>query len=156
LKLLIFVLEVENLPDEEFREWPLHCTLVYWFKYGGDMTELIQKFTEFFADFDSQELLGGSTAYFGPRQDLAVTLVNKTQSLQKFHDETVNKVLELSGEFESDEFMRSNFTPHVTEHGGRKLENGTPHVSKGVYLVESLSESPKIRKLVHKFSLKES
>lgn len=157
----VLVLEVEEINLEPFNEWKLHCTLVPWFEYKGDSEELFTKLRELFKSKTPINLKSKEEVFFGKNKNIAVNLLEKTQKIISLHNQTVHLLESIGSQFntsyghnvQTKKYILDNYTPHVTHHAGRKLAENNVRISSNVYLVKSISESPKIRQVVQKYKL---
>lgn len=151
---LILVLEVEPIETGTvFRQWPLHCTLVPWFHYEGGIITIQKELETFFSAQQPLWLVGAEEAMFGPSRDVMVNKLVSSNELLQLHNKTLQKLQELGAVFSAEHYVGNGYQPHVTQHGGRKLRKGQRHLSRAVYLVESVDERTKQRKVVSRLEL---
>lgn len=151
---LILVLEVEPIETGAiFREWPLHCTLLHWFHYDGRIVTIQRALETFFRTQQPVWLIGAEEAMFGPSRDVLVNKLVGSNELLQLHNKTLQKLQELGVVFSAEHYADNGYQPHVTQHGGRKLRKGQRHLSRAVYLVESVDERTKQRKVVSRLEL---
>jgi 2'-5' RNA ligase len=131
----------------QFTQWPLHMTLVPWFKASDEKTvqEIVQNATSVHHPFS---VTIGERAYFGPAGKLPVLKIVNTPDLQSLHESVLQAVkdagLQIEGRYTGD-----NYSPHVTQQAGKDAEGVLQFDC--VYIAEALPQG--YRKIVAKLEL---
>lgn len=100
-------------PNDSFLAWPLHLTLVPWFKIPEPA---LPATNQSIAELLTQPMVldGTKSARLGRRQ-VPITLVDdKSGHLKQLHRQLLNIITEAGGKVTAKGHLEDNFSPHVT------------------------------------------
>jgi len=128
-----------------FQEWPLHITIVPWFRaqpVTGVLTILMQ---EKLTDIEPFTAVLGEEAHFGHKGQKLVNVVEAVPPLRAIekavrgvlHTEQAWIVAETTG-------ATHRFRPHVTTQQSRRLQQGDIIPCQAIYVVEQMGEHKQI------------
>jgi hypothetical protein len=140
---LIFVVFVEAVADNAVflrTDWPLHITLVRFDVDSPDGADPAVGAAAL-ADGPARRALGarltaGEDAGFGRNGSVPVSLIEPQPDLQALHEELVAAVGSLGGKVLTPGHTLSGYRPHVSHHGGRRLNPGEEVVLDRIALVD--------------------
>lgn len=120
----------------QFTRWPLHMTVLPWFK-APDLEIVIRRLKPLVAAHKPLTLQIGERAYFGPAGKLPVMRLENTAGLQAMHMELLAAVTEAGWLLEG-RYTGERYTPHVTQQAGHDAA-GKLYFDK-VYIAEALPQ----------------
>jgi len=132
----LFTLEVEPLKvGATYDELPLHCTLMprFWSSLGA--VELGSKVQKLLDNRPPVVLRAYESTLLGPKQ-VAANLIELTNELSSLNMSLYELLNELGVTYDNPAWVGKGHIFHVTEREHEKLEIGTTHLSKAVYLIE--------------------
>lgn len=137
--------EVGNI----FRDWPLHITIVPWFRAEVTTEKLAQKLRSGIQNVGSITVDIGPEARFGGRRKL-VNLVQAPSPLEDI-EKTVRHVLRGEDAWIVDETTkkRSPFRPHVTAQSSDRLHESDSFVCSYIYIIEQKGDCKKVTGRIH-------
>lgn len=113
---IVHFIDIAKVPYEfPYTEWPLHVTLLSNFTLGEPIEFLDSKLREFTLHHKPFNLMADGEALFGPKQNIAVTLIKPNNTLQNVHDELASITSGLGAVFDEPAFMGAGFRPHATK-----------------------------------------
>lgn len=150
---MTFLKPIEVGAEFKMADWPLHITLADVFAIELK-TGIQQKLTNLLAEQPSLVLSVGQDATLGTTN---VALINKDNGLQYLHNKIVD-VLELNGaEFNTPEFTRTGFLPHLTVQKSGRLNAGDKFEITSISLVDMFPAGDwQQRKVLNNFNLKQA
>ena len=138
---------------ETYDSFPLHCTLVHWFKTNKsyqDIDELIRPALKKVSPFTVTSV---TPAMYGPNFDIPVHLIKKTTTLDSLHKQLVS-ALEPCNPTHTIPYIGDGYGPHVTDTDKQALTPGESHTITNIYLLEALDpEDTRMRKVIKKYRL---
>jgi hypothetical protein len=140
---LIFVAFVETVADHAVflrTDWPLHITLVRFDADSPDSADPTERVAAL-ADAPARRALGasltvGEDAGFGRNGSVPVSLIQPQPDLQALHEQLVAAVGSLDGKVLTPAHTLSGYRPHVSHHGGKRLNPGDAVVLDRIALVD--------------------
>lgn len=148
----------KSLPDGHeysMKDWPLHVTLADVFAIDGKWTSLFK---------DLNLILDNESAFFskatvkdlfGDDRSTKVILIEKTSELQNLHKMIISVLEKHGAVFNSPEYVKEGFKPHVTEQAESKLRIGDIVEFSSLTLVDMFpNEDPYQRKVLGTVYLK--
>jgi hypothetical protein len=114
-------------PGTQFHmaEWPLHTTLADVFAIDLESTHIIQQLKELLATIRPLKLIAGQITNLESNNNfITVTLLNRTEELQALHEMLIELLEKNRAVFNSPEYTRNGFLPHVTVQAAGKLACG--------------------------------
>lgn len=110
---------------EQFRKWPLHVTILPWFRTHLDPHELQALLQEHTRGVDAFTAMMGATAQFGYHDQVPVRVVNEPNDFRKLH----NHLFEALSHDERILFLDTShcgphFKAHITLHHAEPLREG--------------------------------
>ena len=144
----ILAIGVDSLDEgSEFREWPLHITLVPWFEEAKQpqLSDGLETVAGYIRPFEAKL---GARALFGAQQDVPVWTIEENRSLQSLHNHTLTVVYDANGQLDYS-YVGYHYKPHITV---RQNENIDPvqHISQ-MALVDDLGNG--LRRVTEVFEL---
>lgn len=131
--------------------WPLHVTLVDVFATDWTVEEMMKELGELLASYPSASVcsIAKNDVFFGEKHDVRVTLLEKTTSLEKLHNDLLN-MLEVGGlRLNNPEFAGETFRPHATVQRHTRLKEGDQVVVHAITLIDMFPEgNPYNRKIL--------
>jgi 2'-5' RNA ligase len=127
---------IDQLPaGAEFKDWPLHVTVVPWFRIEASADKLAEDIKASLAGLSSFEVRMGRKATFGNHKT-----VNLVQQPSPFDDieASVRMVLKRQDAWLADETtkQRRPYKPHVTAQKGTRMNEGDSFWCDRVYIIE--------------------
>lgn len=143
---------IEDLPDGyeySMKDWPLHVTLADVFAIDGVWTDLLKDLERrfksqatFFSDLVANDL-------FGEYRSIKVKLLRKTDELQKLHDNIIRVLERHDVAFNSPQYTKAGFKPHLTEQSNGSLHIGDIVELRSITLIDMFpNEDPYRRKVL--------
>ncbi len=120
-----------------FRFWPLHITLVPWFK-AGNAESVAAAIAPVVAAVTPFTVTAGERAMFGPRQNVPVRRIKASAALQSLHGLLLDAVEEQGWEV-AGRYTGKHYTPHVTQKAGRDAEEQI--FISNIHIVEAMPQS---------------
>jgi len=130
---------------QTFHDWPLHITIVPWFRTQPTTGVLSIAIQEKLAGIEPFTANIGEEAGFGHKGKKLVNLVDLPSPLQKI-EHIARDVLHAAGSWIVDETTQQKrpFRPHVTVQGSNRLHKGDTVACKTLYIVEQQGEHKEI------------
>jgi len=121
--------------DGSFKDWPLHITIVPWFRLELTSSDLVKQLSSKLKDLESFSVTLGEEAKMG--RNKTVTLVNLPTPLEEI-ESCVRRFLKDHGAWLVDETTQRprSFKPHVTYQKGIGLKSGERIAINELQLVE--------------------
>lgn len=149
----VIVQLLEEVPEgTEFAmsEWPLHVTVVGVFATDWSIPDMAERLMTLLIGRRSFATYAKDEAYFGPNQDIRVTLVEKTEELAKLHGD-VCALLERGGlRLNDPQFAREGFRPHATVQEHAALQSGETVVFDALTIIDMFPNGDPHRRKVLK------
>lgn len=132
-----------------FAAWPLHVTVVPWFRVALSNDEILVGLQEAVAGIHPFTVIMDGDAHFGRRGQKPVSLVVLPSSLVGI-ERTVRRFLKAHGAWLVDETTkrRQTYRPHVTVQGNERLQHGDEFGCDKLYVVEQLGGAKTVSVLV--------
>lgn len=120
-----------------FTAWPLHITVLPWFRLAVNNQALTQKLTQLLTDFGPFKAIIEGEAYFGHRRSKLVNLVRPAEELM-IAERRIRSWLHEQAAWLVDETTkrRHRFRPHVTAQGSRRVHEGEAYAIERLSVVE--------------------
>lgn len=136
---LVCVFAEPHEPGDCFLTWPLHITVVPWFRAEIGSDALAAAIGKHVASITPFVVTMGSEAHFGRQGRKLVSLVELPSPLETL-ERQVRAVLRTYDAWIVDETTkrRQPFRPHVTAQGDERLFHGDSFVCDQLYIVEQL------------------
>jgi 2'-5' RNA ligase len=125
----------------KFKDWPLHVTIVPWFRSRLDATTLSDEIKKGISNFSKFEFEIDDVAYFGKNQNKEVNLISSSLALNRL-EQIVRQIIKANSAWIVDQTARlkHDFRPHVTVQRDQRLHKGDRIVCSRLYLIEQLGE----------------
>ena len=122
---------------DTFTDWPLHVTVVPWFRVSLSTEELAKCLTDALSGVQPFEVVMSVEALFGSRQNKTVNIVWLPSPLQTI-EKRVRKLLRNRKAWLVDETTKQHekYVPHVTAQKDERLYEGDCFVVDRLYVVE--------------------
>lgn len=116
--------EVAEGTEFVMSEWPLHVTVVGVFAIDWSVPEMTERLTTLLMGRSSVVAHAMGEAYFGPNEDIRVTLLEKTEELAKLHSDICALLERGRLKLNDPQFAREGFRPHATVQKRGMLNSG--------------------------------
>jgi hypothetical protein len=118
-----------------FTDWPLHITIVPWFRTEVELAVLVAELESKLSRIDGFDVVMGSQVIFG--RGKSVSLVEKPTPLTEV-EEIVRSCLKNHNACIVDETTKRHhtFRPHVTEQRTERLKRGDYFFCDRLYIIE--------------------
>jgi 2'-5' RNA ligase len=128
----------------QFRQWPLHVTLVPWFRLASDSESLAHGLELALRNLAPFTVRAGSAAHFGPRKRL-VRLLEASEELRTV-EHKVRSYLHKKRAWLVDETTKRHydFRPHVTARAEQQLGADAQLRVERLYIVEQKGDYKEI------------
>lgn len=112
---IVHFIDKSKVPSEfPSSEWPLHVTLLANFTLGMSLERLESDLRNFALREKPYDITVDGEALFGPKQNVAVSLIQPNQSIQKMHEALSSIASKLGAVFDEPAFMGEGYRPHAT------------------------------------------
>jgi 2'-5' RNA ligase len=141
----IFCLLIEpKQASETFSDWPLHLTIIPWFRTGTASEQLAAELHQRLGELQPFDVVVDGEAKFGARKRL-VNLVAEPTPLH-FIEHAARGLLHKLDAWLVDESTRQRrpFRPHVTEQASGRLHTGDSFRVEALYFVEQKGDYKEI------------
>ncbi|MGX1162858.1 2'-5' RNA ligase superfamily protein [Arthrobacter sp. SLBN-100] len=154
---LILVAFVEPVTDGLVfprTQWPLHITLL---RFDVDSDGVVEQVAALAAPH-AEAALGaaltvGKDAGFGRNGSVPVNLIQPQPDLQTLHGQLVATVGRLGGKILTPAHTLSGYRPHVSHHGGKRLNPGDAVVLDRIALVDMAPDGDRtVRRILRLWS----
>lgn len=134
---LVCVLVEPLLAGQTFKQWPLHVTIVPWFRTEVETHNLNTEFKKLLSEMPAFEVSIGKTTQFGYRKDKTVALVRLPNPLTKI-ERMVRRALKSHKAWLADETTKSRrgYRPHVTDQTDKCLRENDKFYCDRLYTIE--------------------
>ena len=149
---LVCALVHELAVGETFEDWPLHVTIVPWFKPRVGEAVLLGHLAQAVKDQLAFSATVGKDAYFGAK---AVSLMQQIPHWQRIQEAAFAVVGEDAVPTAPYNFVGSNFKPHMTVQKDLRLHPGDTFVCDALYVIEHTGEG-RLKKVVGKVAFHEA
>jgi 2'-5' RNA ligase len=131
----IFIEPVQ--PGLRFVEWPLHITLIPWFRAKLSSDELAEAIRQKLQAVNSFTLTVSEDAHFGYRGQKIVSLIQLPSPLEAIALK-LRQILKTQKAWLVDESTKAvfSFRPHITVQGNKRLSKGDSFMCHMVAIVE--------------------
>lgn len=129
---------VEDKPiNAKFEDWPLHVTILPWFRSKQTSPNLISGLEKELSDIKPFESVVGASDKFGYRKDKLVNLI-ELPSIFLNVEKVVRQFIKKEASWLVDESTRKRheYRPHVTIQKTTHLSEGDKFNTNNLYLVE--------------------
>jgi hypothetical protein len=136
---LVCVLPKPLAVHNEFKNWPLHVTIVPWFRLGLDTRQITNDLSEVLYSVKSfSVVMSEENVRFGHQKGKLATLVRLPSPLIEI-EQIVRSYLRNQNAWmvdESTKRLRCAFRPHITAQLNGSLHEGDSFWCDGLYIVE--------------------
>lgn len=128
----------------EFSDWPLHLTIVPWFRNGMASDDLTAQFERALQGVGPFEMKVDGEARFGRRKKL-VNLIETPSPITKV-EQIIRRSLQDNDSWIVDETtkIRRHFRPHITEQNYARVQSGDKISVDRLYIVEKRGDYKEI------------
>lgn len=141
--LLAFILEPLE-KGSQFIAWPLHITLVPWFRTAHKEAQILYDTKTAVEQFEPFTVRGVQRAQFGWRGSVAVTAV-ASPALHDLHRALLGTLERGQYQLMNTRHMGDSFQPHVTKKGNVEFKPGHELLLDRVYLIKAPISNPRTR-----------
>ena len=122
------------------RKYPLHVTVVPWFKLGSAIKEnLFTSISKVTKETKPFQFSVEDEALFGPENDVPVNLVAKNEDLTKLHLKLAYKI-EASGAIIESNYAKDLYRPHISHTGALRTQPGDTYLLDDLALLQLLPD----------------
>lgn len=118
-------------PDDSFAQWPLHVTLVPWFK-PLDLKQFTKELKGKAGDYRQITSTVGEQRIWGPH---TVNIIDRVPMLQELHAELLALVRMHGRLLINEQYTGENYTPHITHQGAVSAMEGHMVTLGTIYLI---------------------
>ena len=138
MKEYLFVSFLEQSKAERFKAWPLHVTLVPWFKSDY---ETARKVADSVSSRNKQFTVRAlGRASFGPSNNIPVRLIEKSPEIITLHTSLLTHLDEEGVSYRGLRYVAGNYEPHVTVRSGNVSVVSSEIRIDSITIVEKVSE----------------
>jgi 2'-5' RNA ligase len=129
----------------QFKTWPLHITVVPWFRLDAPSDAMAQGLEQALHTIRPFEATGADQTMFGPRRQRPATLLQQPTPFSDI-EQKVRTYLHKKRAWLVDETtkLRREYRPHVTAQRERRLEQGTVFQCERLYIVEQKGDHKEV------------
>jgi len=141
---------VESLAvGSRFTAWPLHVTIVPWFRLALSSDDVLMGLQKVTASIHPFTVVMDDDARFGRHKQKLVNLVSLPSPLNSV-EQAVRKFLKASGAWLVDETTKRRlpYRPHVTAQGNEGLQRSAGFWCEKLYLIEQLGSAKTVAGIV--------
>lgn len=120
---------------------PLHLTHIDSFETEMKPSELINKLSVLLENQRALTVTAVADKMYGPNKDIPVTELELTLELKTLHDTLVGFLSDEGIVLRNPQFNGSNFTPHVSVYGEKRVAVGQDVVISDVSLATKVSDA---------------
>lgn len=133
----------------QFKEWPLHVTLVPWFRNGLATNEIASRLGQELRTLSSFKVVMGESRRFGHNKDKDASLVELPSPLMDI-EQSVRHVLKGVDSWLVDETtrVRRAYVPHVAAQKSARMRAGDECLCDRLYIVEQLGGMKRIDEVI--------
>ncbi len=129
--------------------WPLHATVVDVFAIGWDLPMMIEKLEALLVAHKQATSVTVEDKLFGPKKQVQVVLLQKTDSLIKLHYDLLDLLQQGKLKLNNPQFAREGFLPHSTVEKHARLNKGDTVTFNALTLIDMFpDEDPYQRKVL--------
>lgn len=130
-------------PGDQFKQWPLHVTVVPWFRVDVGSGDLADQLRETLCYLKAFQVVMGDEGSMG--RDKTVNMVSRPTPFIEI-EEAVRSSLKGYSAWLVDETTkrRRDYQPHVTAQPGQRLYRGDTFMCQALYIVEQKGEHKEV------------
>lgn len=148
----IFLDDIE--PHTIFHPGLLHLTLIPWFVTDQSDQAVIDCFRSSFSGLSKFELCLSKRTMFGPKDNIAVSLVQPSEELTKLHQLSLDCFDLVDGRWAvKNPYIGTEFMPHIRRRPGTRLTEGQVISVAAIDLIKARREEDHLRELAAKVEL---
>lgn len=156
-KYTIICLLEEIMEGHEFSStnWPLHITLADTFSISKSSKDLIRLIVKLAKKFSPINIESTNNEFFGPNQDIKVTVYENNEYITKLHFEILDALQYLGVVFNDPQYTREGYKPHSTVQKHNEIKVGTKELISNLAIVDMFhNKDSNQRKILKKVILK--
>lgn len=152
---IVHFIDKSQVPSEfPSSEWPLHVTLLANFTLGKSIEQLDSELKNFASQENPYEIMADGEALFGPKKNVAVSLIQPNQNIQKMHVALKKVISSLGAVFDEPAFTGEGYRPHATIQVNSRLLDKQLVTLDNFTLVDMFPDSDiKRRKIIKTYKL---
>lgn len=143
---------LEDIPEGtqfSMSDWPLHVTLADVFAIGWSVPTMTEKLAALLSSHEQAMSTAKKDTFFGPEKQTKVTLLEKTPSLLKLHNDVISLLEQGGFKPNNPQFIREGFLPHATVQKRSRLIEGDTVTFNAVTLIDMFpNKDPYQRKIL--------
>jgi 2'-5' RNA ligase len=131
-------------------DWPLHVTNVDTFAIGWDVPTMIRELEGLLANHPQAASVAESNTFFGSDTQTQVTLLQKTDSLTRLHNDVLALLKNGGLRLNDPQFAGEGFVPHSTVQKQAKLHKGDQVVFNALTIIDMFPDKDPYQRKVLK------
>jgi len=147
---LVCALVRPMMVGESFARWPLHVTIVPWFRLPDSSEMIASGLAQALATIQSFQVRADGEAMMGPRRQRHARLMQQPTPLSDI-EQKVRTYLHKKRAWLVDETTKRKYQyrPHVTDQGSGALQEGDTFWCDRLYIIEQKGDYKEIMSEVH-------
>jgi hypothetical protein len=130
-------------------QWPLHVTIVDTFAIEWDIPMTIRELESLLASHEQAISVAEGDTFFGPDKQTQVTLLQKTDSLARLHNDVIALLKNGGLRLNDPQFADEGFVSHSTVQKHARLHEGDQVVFNALTIIDMFpGEDPYQRKVL--------
>lgn len=152
---IVHFVEIDKVPREfPYTEWPLHITLLANFTIAQPLDTLLEALKLYAQQTKPFEIVVSGEAAFGPKQNVAVSLIRPSEAIKKIHGDFADITKDLGAEYDAPQYMGEGFRPHATIQTDSRLNDNQTIPLHSYTLVDMYPDNNiERRKIIKTFEL---
>lgn len=142
---LVCVLVTKLKNGAVFTQWPLHITLVPWFRCDVSIEQLVELLSASLEEAQPFDIEVAGEAAFGYQGRKKVSLIKQPSPLEDV-EQRIRHILKQHSSWIVDESTKAkrSFRPHVTFQQDERLHEGDHFLCDRLYIVEQAGEHKRV------------
>lgn len=141
--LIAFMLEPMDKGDT-FIRWPLHITLVPWFRTPNETAQIVYDISDAATKFKPISSRGIQRARFGWRRKVQVTALASSE-LHDLHRQLLSMLENKGYNLVDKKHTGVSYQPHITKKGNAEFKPGHELIVDRIYLIKAPIANPRTR-----------
>jgi hypothetical protein len=132
----MLMLPLEPIEAGEFCEWPLHCTLLPWFRTRLGGSEVVHVVNGVCSSYTPVSLCAQHTFWLEGEQNVSARAIQKTNRLMKIHRAMADAIRAGGAAFDEQRRILDGYEPYVANQPHAELRGQTNRIVREVAVVE--------------------
>ena len=154
---IVHFINSANVPTEfPFSEWPLHVTLLANFTLGQPLDQFENELANYAEQTKSFKIMADGEAQFGPKQNVAVSLIQPNKNIIEMHNRLSSITSGLGAVYDEPAYMGTGYRPHATIQTDARLADKQSITLNSFTLVDMYpDQNIRHRRILKTFTLME-